>query len=367
MGSVLGIVVFIGLLGYVYWKYKDSFLSKGVSVIGDTIDTVKKGAEKAVDTLKASVGRGVGTPLQCDKSNEVYRAGLCYDKCPDGYESDGATLCYKLPPDDWPGGKTITHLQHKTKYSSVGTSDTIPKGCKNGVEYAGLCYDLPGKEWEVTSPGFIGKKCSVVLPDYNRDDGVACWKDLSVKGRGAGFPWKFGDGLDLDDATKRCEKAHGKGNCEKHGAIIYPKCSKLFGSDYKASGCCTCQRDLKRVSKDIKSQIGTLPDKCPDGKQLVGRLCYPKCEDGYERRGDNVEYCSTKCPSGFKNIGIGGCERPSKSVGVGKPIHTCNDKEKDAGLCYTKCTDVKEVQELMKKDPKIKSFKGVGPVCWPVY
>lgn len=334
-------------------------------------------AGKALKTLEEGVGRGVGTPLECNKETEELRAGLCYPKCPTDYQSDGSTLCYENPPAEWPGKKTITHLQHDTFYSTVGTTNTIPNACTDGTLYAGLCYKLPDTTWHVTAPGFIGKKCESVLPGFNRDDGTTCWRDAITKGRGAGYPWKFGDALNLDKARARCEKDHGANNCEKYGEIYYPKCQKLFGSEYSASGCCTCLRPAKTASKQVKSLIGTLPDKCPEDKQLFGRLCYPNCGSiakslgkkwEYERRADNLEFCSTKCPTGFKNIGVGGCERPNKSVGVGKAIYMCNDPlVKDGLLCYPKCEDVDDVKTNMTNNPDIIKYNGVGPVCWPEY
>ncbi len=58
-----------------------------------------------------------------------------------------------------------------------------------------------------------------------------------------------------------------------------------------------------------------MPNVCPNNRVLKGLLCYPACSAGYERRGDNIEFCSTKCPSGFTNIGIGGCQKPRRNVG----------------------------------------------------
>lgn len=366
VGQVLGYFLMFAVI-YLAAKYVYDHYLKGV---GDLVGGVGKIAD--------NIGRTAGTPLECDNATEEYNAGLCYPKCPTGYTSDGATICYKNAPGGWPGGTSVTHLQHDTLYSTVGTTNTIPKNCSKGVEYAGLCYDVPDNSWEVTAPGFIGKKCSSVLPGYTRDDGTTCWIDSDTKGRGTGYAWEWGDAaFSLDGAQRRCESQHGQGNCEQYGAIYYPKCQKLFGDKYHESGCCTCIRFAETASKEVRSLIGTLPDQCSDGKQLVGRLCYPNCTNvakaagktwPYERRGDNVEFCSTVCPDGFKNIGIGGCERPHESVGVGKPIHTCNEpKEKDGLLCYPRCNDLDEVKQKMARDKTIKSYKGVGPVCWAQY
>jgi hypothetical protein len=280
IGTYIKFLLLIGVLAGGYFAY-----NKVSDIIGDVKDTV------------TGIIPEVGKPLVCPASM-VQRGLLCYDACPEGWPSDGTNSCYQPCPAGWPGTETLTHCQHKAIYSTVGAdaSKSIPKGCPSGqVAHAGLCYDVP-QGWHVTAPGFIGKEC----PSGWRDDGTTCWKDIHTYGRGAGYPiW--------DEA--KC-KTENSGGCEKSGAIWYPVCK----TGYVARGCCLCERPPQTMSKSVKSQIGKLPSSCSGGRVLVGRLCYPACETGYERRGDNVEYCSSKCPSGFTNIGIGGCQKPSKRV-----------------------------------------------------
>ena len=38
----------------------------------------------------------------------------------------------------------------------------------------------------------------------------------------------FGDSLNDKGMRKRCENKHGSGNCEKNGAIFYPKCKRVI-------------------------------------------------------------------------------------------------------------------------------------------
>ncbi len=54
---------------------------------------------------------------------------------------------------------------------------------------------------------------------------------LSTYGRGAGFP-----GWTERGRYERCEAAHGAGNCEQYGFVVYPKCRRGFSS----VGCCLC-------------------------------------------------------------------------------------------------------------------------------
>lgn len=165
---------------------------------------------------------------------------------------------------------------------SYGRGVGVPvSSCPKGKEKdAGLCY--PTCE-DIGRPGWkgVGPVCLQPCPQGYRDDGLYCFKPKPY-GRGTGYPWKFGDKpFNLNNAKKRCERRHGKGNCEKSGAIYYPKCRE----GYRAIGCCIC---------------------------------------------------SPRCPSGMTDIGIS-CQKGSKGRGVGKPMHCKETQQYDAGLCYKPC------------------------------
>lgn len=405
-------------------------------------------------------------PLKCITGGKLGDA----PDCPEGYEKDVEALglgqlCYKPCPTDWPGTSTVAHCQHKTIYSSVGAdaSQSIPKQCsENKTLNAGLCYTLPDDSWEVTSPGFIGKKCPTTIEGQTiKDSGTTCWYDRGVgkvyqltcpegqvkKGLECyekppvGYDWTTPGGLligkvcpaESHDSGVTCWYDRGVGtipidscptgtewygsgcyrvcpsgyhrtavctckkddkatagpsivtNCGKYGYDSYPSKICPVGRE-KISGLCydtpragfnchvtncsfskdvkggtklgkvqktcsdpdrllqnemcykkpitgfTCHATVCDTSKQIKSQIGKLPDKCPGDRELHGRLCYPKCPSGYERRSDNLEFCSTICPEGYKNIGIGGCQKPSLKLatnGVCKEGYTL-----DNGRCF---------------------------------
>lgn len=55
--------------------------------------------------------------------------------------------------------------------------------------------------------------CISECPSGYRDDGLYCAKPSSY-GRGSGYPWKFGDGMNLDNAWSRCKKNNTKYGCE---------------------------------------------------------------------------------------------------------------------------------------------------------
>ena len=121
-------------------------------------------------------------------------------------------------------------------------------------------------------------------------------------------------------------------NGELSAHLCYKKTKPGFRC---AATLCTDLPDNPPISK-----IGRLPDKCPDDRELHGRLCYPKCPKNYKRYGDNLEFCTEICPPGFTRIGIGGCVKPVKWLPVGKSTldpnyGECPDgkKYKD-GMCY---------------------------------
>ncbi|KAL4454651.1 hypothetical protein ABPG74_021856 [Tetrahymena malaccensis] len=87
--------------------------------------------------------------------------------------------------------------------------------------------------------------CESHCPPGFRDDGLFCAKPNSY-GRGAGYPWKFGDSINLQAATQRCEKDHPQG-CEQNGLIIYPKCNE----GYHSVACCTCSPNCPPGTTDI--------------------------------------------------------------------------------------------------------------------
>jgi len=96
--------------------------------------------------------------------------------------------------------------------------------------------------------GFFNVACCICeeyCPEGFRDDGLYCAKP-SAYGRGVGYPWEFGDEMNLDAAWKRCQKDHPEG-CEQWGLIIYPKCKPGFHN----VGCCICSPDCPAGWTDI--------------------------------------------------------------------------------------------------------------------
>ena len=94
---------------------------------------------------------------------------------------------------------------------------TIPQSCEAGRDRIGLLFS---SQCPANMQRF-GFDCHSVCPPGMRDDGLFC--RLAEYGRGAGYPWQFGDWLNLDGARARCNQDNPAG-CEQYGAIIYPTC-----------------------------------------------------------------------------------------------------------------------------------------------
>ena len=167
----------------------------------------------------------------------------------------------------------------------------------------GLCYPK-------CRDGFVGvgPVCWQKCPSRYRDDGAFCAK-AEAYGRGAGYPWKFGDtAFDLSAARGRCEGENGgSGTCEQDGAIYYPKCKEGFVK----VGCCVCSPACPPGSTDIgvscaKSTytrgVGKVPS-CGAGLQADAGLCYEPCPRDYTGVGP---VCWGNCPADFPfNCGAG--------------------------------------------------------------
>lgn len=218
--------------------------------------------------------RGVGVPDR--------KAPLA---CPPGFHDDGATCRFE-------------NIVTKPSYGrGVGK---VPSVCDAGSELdAGLCYPQ-------CRAGFdgVGPVCWQDCPSSYRDDGAFCAKPEAY-GRGAGYAWQFGDGLNLNDAVARCERDHGRGQCEQNGLIIYPKCR----SGFHAVGCCVCSPNCPAGMSDIGVSCakqsygrgaGKVPNRCSGGMQYDAGLCYTPCRTGFNGVGP---VCWGSCPAGFADHG----------------------------------------------------------------
>ena len=190
---------------------------------------------------------------------------------------------------------------------------TIPTRCGPGQEnQAGLCYG----SCQAGMNG-VGPVCWGTCPAGYTDHGVGCTKP-GPYGRGAGYPWKFGDALNDSGMMSRCEADHGRGRCEKNGAMAYPKCKPGFHN----VGCCTCSPDCPSGFTDTGIACtkpsygrgaGTIPTSCDGGAQYDAGLCYTGCRGGYSGVGP---VCWGQCPAGWVNCGAGCATSSSECAGA---------------------------------------------------
>jgi hypothetical protein len=194
--------------------------------------------------------------------------------------------------------------------SSPRGAGTIPDQCPPGqVMDAGLCYPQCNAGYRG-----VGPVCWADCPSGYRDDGAFCAKPAAY-GRGGGYPWKFGDGFNLDKAKRRCEGDNPQG-CEKNGEIMYPKCRGGF----HATGCCICSPDCPPGFSDMGVSCtkpsygrgaGKVPTACSGGKENQGGLCYRPCEAGY--KGIGPVCWANECPSVFPTKCAAGCAKSSNA------------------------------------------------------
>ncbi|EAR92672.1 hypothetical protein TTHERM_00320180 (macronuclear) [Tetrahymena thermophila SB210] len=124
--------------------------------------------------------------------------------------------------------------------------DDAQKRCEQST--AKSCEQYGAIMYPKCDDGFYNVGCCLCesqCPPGFRDDGLFCAKPEAY-GRGVGYPWKFGDDLNLNNALKRCESENSQG-CEQNGLIIYPKCRQGFHS----FGCCICSPDCPSGTTDI--------------------------------------------------------------------------------------------------------------------
>jgi hypothetical protein len=349
-----------------------------LSNTADVIELVGDGIKTAAGTVPRP-----SKPLKC-APDEVNRAGLCYKKCKSDEDSDGTEICYKKMPSNYSGKQgTLFHLQHDTYYSPLGIRNTSPICGSSYISKHGECYkksDIPS-DWELVSKGKIGQKCHKVLAHSTPQGNSKCRVPRYTLGRGAGFA-----GLSKG-RMERCEKEWGKGKCEHTGAIAYPKCSevakkeKLKGTFVRESSNICVRKEVSK-NRPLKDITGHKKNSCSTGREKVGAFCYAKCtarcRDNkcsggkkpweYHRTAGNLEFCTSKCPVGFKDIGIGGCERPGRKIGMGKPPGWCPtgyEKSDTMFSCFQKCDDIPAVKNRKSENPKLK-FKAQAGFCFPL-
>jgi hypothetical protein len=232
--------------------------------------TINKIQDSFVEVVTAPPKTGAAAPAA---PAPAWKLG---DKCPAG-TTDVAGICFydrgvgKIPDLQCPTGQV-----------------------QRGVE----CWDAPPDGYDWTTPGGLlyGKVC----PKGSNDSGTTCWYDRGVGkipddyGRGAGYVvWN----------EDKCKRESGV-DCEKYGALWYPKCK----AGYHNVGCCVCAAD-----------------GCGDDQEKIAGLCYPKPRAGFTCRATNCSF--SKDVTGGKRRGV--------------TTQACTDasREMSEAMCYTKPKD----------------------------
>jgi hypothetical protein len=179
---------------------------------------------------------------------------------------------------------------------------TIPTSCDSAKRNeSGLCYPACPSGY-----GGAGPVCWANCPAGYYDHGAGCTKPAPY-GRGGGYAWHLGDGLNDGGMYNRCEHDNGRGGCEKWGAVVYPKCRAGFHT----VGCCVCSPDCPSgytdtgatCTKPTKTRgAGTIPTSCDGNKQNDAGLCYDHCKGGYNGVGP---VCWNTCPKGYVDCAAG--------------------------------------------------------------
>jgi len=180
---------------------------------------------------------------------------------------------------------------------------TIPDDCGTKDKLGLLCYTPCPSGYTR-----VGLDCQQNCPSGFTNEGLFCRR--VEYGRGSGYAWWFSDGFSDSGMFRRCEADYGSGNCEKSGAIVYPKCKP----GYSPFGCCICRPavpncialglnggvDLSCAKKLI---IGSPSSAgCPANKQYDGGLCYPACKTKFYGVGP---VCWSDAPDGWVGCGMG--------------------------------------------------------------
>ena len=339
-------------------------VAAGIEKLPDPAGTTKKTMDAARGFANMNL---MCMGLSCDAGADMSGL-LCYDKCKDGYKSDGMSQCIQNCPPGWdrtggPAGITCAK-QCPDGFPPVTPGDVV--SCKKPLPFdrnpipatlqcnpdeevgsasAGLCYpkckagyksdgitqciqNCPDG-WERTGgPAGVtcSKKCPDGFPPVTPGDVVSCKKPVAVS-------------RDPIPTKPMCNA-----NEDLVGLICYEKCKPGYSSPPGLPEWCykDCDAGWKQDTVDLCSRDGCDADK-ERGSGLGVGFCYPKCRAGYDSNG--VTMCNAKCPDGYSPTGGDllslTCYRGPDSKGKGCCCaKACNPYGKgctDNGCCDNKC------------------------------
>lgn len=278
------------------------------------------------------------TGVSCTNSFDL-RAPVPAD-CPIGYRNE-VVICSRRPDSksapstlpDCPSGYKNTGLTcTQINLDTIATGPPVLGSCPPGYNNTTISCFRPADFKPMSSK-------TATCPYGGRNIGALCHVDLdSYSLAGKTYPWKFGDGMNLNAARKRCEKKNPQG-CFKWGEIIYPNCKA--GYNRSNLSCYKNPPPGYNIASKTWPAFANAPisiSTCPTGyHKSAGFNCEPNCPPGYTnaplgcirnahtlgassvscppdhiRSGDST-MCQRKCPSGYSNI-AGICTRGSLNI-----------------------------------------------------
>lgn len=141
--------------------------------------------------------------------------------------------------------------------------------------------------------------------------------------------------------------------CQDGDKGILLLCYKPCPEGYADDGL-LCRKNASIIAKKSYGRgVGKVPG-CSSSEERDAGLCYKNCREGYNGVGP---VCWGACKDGYKNHPASCYKhifswyfKKSYGRGVGRVGNSCkSDSEKQAGLCYKKCSN---------------GYTGLGPVCW---
>jgi hypothetical protein len=287
-------------------------------------------------------------PNTCPPGQENI-GGLCYDRCRDGYYSEGL-MCYggdrnrpliisidTTCDENYHFNGFVCVRKAANPNTSVGISPTLlncgngwkkvnPTTCvkiltkfnpNNGMNEEDSDYEI--KDHDTTNYWLKENKRSYVIHYIEPNQDNSRCNDLKdvIYGVGTCTGWK--DGLNT-----KCEGC----GCIKGKANIQGKCVGKNGG--RRSDGTSCWEDWKcKTTGGILTR--NVPRHCRDGFEFddLNAYCYPKCRDGYKKRPGDIVTCWNEKP----------ITKPIPRDNIKIETQCASDRDAVGSLCYPKCGD----------------------------
>jgi hypothetical protein len=237
---------------------------------------------------------------------------------------------------------------------SVCDSNNIPYDPKTGICKIDATYcKMKGAEWMMND---TTKEYDCAIP-INQQFTEAILGTTITRGLKQVFdlsqyesckPNEIDDGFFCRN-TNSCDPTKNQEDCL---GLCYPKCDK----GYHPVGCNICSPDCPKSSGTTvvtDDGITCRTQKCKDGEEKSGELCYPKCKDGYYGVGP---VCWETCPVDYTDIGLI-CNKDARK-------DPCPAGMTDDGTSCWLHTYPNGVGTIPLKKPCPANMRDDGTSCW---